>query len=499
MLPTVENHAHFMVDRRQCIVFFEQFPAITTDRCDLGHVTIDVLPDDVLLFMFDFYLARASKVEAWHTLVHVCRRWRITVFGSPRRLKLRIKCTGDIPPREKLDIWPALPIVISGKCYSTTSFNNIKAILKHRDRVCRIKLGLIDLEEEILAALEEPFPVLRFLKIYSNGTLVPMFPNPDKFLGGSNHLRLLSLTGISIPELLPKLLLSSTNLVVLRLKEIPIFAFVPPDEMVTALSALTRLQVLHLEPKFDELRTHPNPDWENRRLPLPTPTVLPSLIVLKFKGVIEYLEDLMARIDAPILNRLDIVVIILDQVIVLNVPQTFRFISNVPKFRALDEAHIGMDIDNVDIWIKFLSTQKSSDMLKLQVLCIEPEGRFPILAQFCCSPVSPLPTLENLYIDGGTYSSQRWRVHTENAGWLELLRPFTSVKNLYVSEEFAPCIPPALEEIAGDIVTEVLPALESLFLEEFNTSGAAREAIGKFAAARALSGHPIAVSQWDRW
>ena len=463
-------------------------------RTYLGHVTIAVLPDDVLLYVFDFYLAQASEAEAWYTLVHVCRRWRTTVLGSPRRLKLRIRCTGDTPVRE-LDTWPALPIVISAdERYSTASLYNIKAILKHHDRVCQIKLGLMDSDlKEIFAALEEPFPVLTFLKIYSDVTSDPIFPNPDKFLGGSNHLQSLSLTGISIPELLPKLLLSSTDLVDLRLKEIPIFAFIPPDEMVTALSALTRLQVLHLEPECDDL--NPGPDWENRRLPLPTPTVLSSLIVLKFKGVIEYLEDFMARIDAPILDCLDMAVI-LDRVTVLNVPQTHRFISNIPKFRTFDEAHIGIDIDNIDIWINFLSAtgSESSDTLKLEIFCIETELLLP---QFCTPPFFPLPTLETLHLYGNTYLKQR--DHMDDARWLQILRPFTSVKNLYVSEEFAPRIPPALEEIAGDMVTEVLPALESLFLEEFNSSGPVREAIGKFAAARALSGHPIAVSQWNRW
>ena len=48
-----------------------------------------MLPDDVLLEIFDFIVeeeGRRGKVdfEKWHTLVHVCRRWRSLVFGSPR-------------------------------------------------------------------------------------------------------------------------------------------------------------------------------------------------------------------------------------------------------------------------------------------------------------------------------------------------------------------------------------------------------------------------------
>ena len=111
-------------------------------------MTIDTLSDDDLLYVFDFYLAEALEVEAWHTLVHVCRRWRTLVFASPRRLNLRIACTNKTPVREKLDIWPPLPIVMLGSCFSHTCLDNIIDALKHHDRVCQIELSLIwELEE----------------------------------------------------------------------------------------------------------------------------------------------------------------------------------------------------------------------------------------------------------------------------------------------------------------------------------------------------------------
>ena len=132
--------------------------------CDAGQVTIDTLPDDALLYVFDFYVAQASGVEAWHKLVHVCRRWRIIVFGSPRRLNLRIKCTDETPVKEKLDIWPALPIIISGHCESSNSLDNIKAALEHHGRVYQIELCVPWRSEvaEVLkfAALKAPFPML---------------------------------------------------------------------------------------------------------------------------------------------------------------------------------------------------------------------------------------------------------------------------------------------------------------------------------------------------
>ena len=123
------------------------FPATShimiVDWCDVGQVTIDTLSDDALLYVFDFCVAQAPEAETWHSLVHVCRRWRTLVFASPRRLNLRIACTNKTSIRKKLDIWPALPIVVSGDCYSTSGTNKIKAALKLNDRVCQITVFLM--------------------------------------------------------------------------------------------------------------------------------------------------------------------------------------------------------------------------------------------------------------------------------------------------------------------------------------------------------------------
>jgi hypothetical protein len=85
-------------------------------------IRIDVLPDDVLLDIFDFHLTKDLgdgenegkwAAEEWQLLVHVCRRWRNLVFGSPRRLNLQLYCTPETLARDRLDVWPALPLIIA--------------------------------------------------------------------------------------------------------------------------------------------------------------------------------------------------------------------------------------------------------------------------------------------------------------------------------------------------------------------------------------------------
>ena len=95
---------------------------------------IDVLPDDVLLEIFDFYVdmsllyERKTEIEAWQSLVHVCRRWRSLVFRSPRRLNLRLHCTPETPARDTLDVWPALPLIVRGDTTLSGTDNVIAAL-----------------------------------------------------------------------------------------------------------------------------------------------------------------------------------------------------------------------------------------------------------------------------------------------------------------------------------------------------------------------------------
>ena len=73
-----------------------------------------------------------------------------------------------------------------------------------------------------------------------------------------------------------------------------------------------------------------------------------------------------------------------------------------------------------------------------------------------------LSKLEDLYI----YGHPLWKIvmqdNIENTLWLKLLLPFTAVKNLYLSEEFARRIVPALPELVGGGTTEVVPTQQEL-------------------------------------
>ena len=457
-------------------------------RCRPGD-SIDMLPDDVLLLIFDFFVEEGRQsfskvfVEEWQTLVHVCRRWRSLVFGSPHRLNLRLVCSAKTPARDTLYVWPALPLSI--ECDEITrSVDNFLAVLEHTDRVCDIYLEFKGLDlDKLSAAMQVPFPELTYLSLLSYGKTVSALP--DSFLGESAPcLQYLTLYRIPFSGL-PKLLLSATNLKRLFLYNIPHSGYFSPDAIVTALSTLTHLLELLL--RFESPQSRPDP--EHQHPPPPTRSVLPNLYDFQFKGDSEYLEVVVAHIDAPRLSNFEIT---LFNDIVFDTPQLTQFISRTSIMKVLEKAHVTFERNATAVGLASL-TSGQYETLTVRIPCDELDWQVSSMVQVCTLCLPLLPTLD-LHTSGDPRYQRHLQGNVENALWLRLLRPFTSVKNLYLSEEIARRIVPALQELVGDRATEVLPALQNIFLEEGQQSGPVQEGIQQVVAVRQAAGHPIAVS-----
>jgi hypothetical protein len=394
-----------------------------------------------------------------------------------------------------LEIWPQLPVVIKAdQDQGNWDVDNIVAALEHNDRICDMGLhGIprsqfegVSAAEKILAAMQQSFPNLKRLDLQPCCEVAPAAP--ASFLGGSApHLQTLILSRILFPGL-QKLLLSATHLVSLHLWNIPHSGYISPEAMVTCLSVLTSLGYLDI--KFESPQYRPEP--KIRRLPSSTRTLLPVLHKLDFKGVSKYLEDLVARIDAPLLGDLDITFF---HQLIFGTPQLTQFINRTPDFNAYDEARVAFSDGNVSIAL----VPSNDAWIRLYISCRQSDWQLSSLAQVCGSsfPQSLISPVRDLYIFE-EYTRPRWQDDIESNQWIELLRSFTGVKDLYISRKFAPRIAPALQELAGERVTEVLPALRFLYLEGPTPSGPIQDTIEQFIAARQLSGHRIVVSDWEK-
>ena len=112
-------------------------------------------------------------------------------------------------------------------------------------------------------------------------------------------------------------------------------------------------------------RSRPNP--RSRHPPPLTCSLLPVLTALKFDGVSEYLEDLVAQIDAPL--------------------------------QASAEAH--MEFSDWQVWVE-LPRWSLDTNLEFTILCRQSDWQLSSLAQVCGSsfPQSLIPPVEYLNIEG---------------------------------------------------------------------------------------------------
>jgi hypothetical protein len=254
------------------------------------------------------------------------------------------------------------------------------------------------------------------------------------------------------------------------------------------LSSLEQLSLAFQSPQS-------RPDRETRRPPPSKRSVIPALHYFKFKGVNEYLEDLVRVIDTPRLNMLDIIFF---NEIDFDTPRLARFIKRTPKLRKGD-AHIRFGANFARIGLEPPGPGLAA--LSIAISCREPDWQLSSIEQV--SLHSTLSTIENLYIEHRYRQpvgedEPVWKDDAiENGQWLQLLLPFTAMKNLYLSEKFAPGIAAALQELEGDRITEVLPSLENIFVNGLKPSGPFQENKGQFVAARQLSDHPVTISDWE--
>ena len=461
---------------------------------------IDVLPDDILLQIFDFcrlgHIPLRSPfhpVLEWHRLIHVCRRWRQIIFSSPRRLDLYLLCTYGTHVRKNLGRWPAFPIIVdyakypdgNSKSFSSNDEDNLIAALEHPHRVRCLKLAVTSLLlGKVATVAQEPFPALTQLWLTSGDGSVSVLPSA--FLGGSTpRLQGIHLEGISFPTL-PAFLSSATDLVVLYLHRIPHTGYFPPEAMVATLAALTRLDVLYIG--FQSHTSRPNQGASRRRATPATRAFLPAVTFFAFRGASEYLEDLVAQIDAPQLGSIWITYF---NQLVFQVPQLFRFIGRtqiLEQTRTMDaEVHFHRSLVYINLYYEQMESRRRIPF-DLQISCEGLDWQVSQLAEVLSQTSTVLSNVDHLSIDAFDLKPS-WRDDTDHIEWLRLFCQFTAVETLWVSALLAGHVADALKDVTVEMAPEILPALCLLCLEE--------EPVGRyegFVTARQLSNLPVIIA-----
>jgi hypothetical protein len=280
-----------------------------------SRVTIDNLPEDVLLEIFDAYredielLPRYeniwNSIDGWWKLAHVCPRWRRLVLLSPTRLHVHLLFTPRRSSRVvMLKNLPPFPILVD---YRTSSWTRKEedlalAALRPRSRVRGIALRRPYMDTaKLFRALSRPFPELESVDI-SPPVGHELQILPTNFLQGPVPcLRQLTIQEV-VPGCLSPLLSFTTGLVELTLTLNTVYSSLPEASFLPNLQRMSCLRRLKLNLNYWQANYNSNsPVPASAEVVVP----LPKLTHLIFRGNRTYLEALIVGLVAPSLQHLD--------------------------------------------------------------------------------------------------------------------------------------------------------------------------------------------------
>jgi hypothetical protein len=460
-------------------------------------VTINHLPDEVILEMFDFYRQGIEPYDhhwkekyAWLNLAHVCRNWRAVVFASSSRLGLSITVGPEKPGHIKTILSGPLPILIDYKCMYRDITNSalwrMRSALHIRDRVHGISFeGTKANFDKFFKVTNCAFPELESLVLQFIYGDEPRLP--DTFLRGPDlselSLRRLLLSDVSLASI-TGFLLSATALTDLSLLIDTAFGPSPETSLLACFQGMPFLRSLNLY-----ISSSPSDSDSPSQASTPKFIVpLSTLTFFSYIGHSKFLEDLVAGISAPSLREVNIECI--DAVWPTTV-HLRRFINEIEEYYHT-------------IYVAFLKWDFHLSLLtQLEHIghckpCIDlgPVRRDSPESIILMSGVlsTGLATVEELHV---TFDKTDVDVWEGFIPWGRFLKQLPGVKALRTKGASSSCIARILQEQEkhGDLA--FLPALEEIDLGEApsheSESGSLQEIFRPFISSRKQAGRPVKV------
>ena len=451
-------------------------------------IPVHILDNNSLLQIFRCYRMMEEEDNwyrrlTWRNLAHVCRRWRSIMHDSSSYLDLCLLLTNDSPSIHTPSHLPFLPLVIYHSDRTRTKAqkreDNVYVGLQQHDRVRRVVLQAPSLSlSRWLEPMNKGFPRLEVLSLLSTTIEETSLMLPETLQ--APDLRRLALHGIGLQRGLT-LLSSSIALSTMSLTHIRAPCYFPPGHLVTQLLSLPHLEELSIG-----FATFPSNQREPLLVPIP-PVTLPTLKALKrltFQGVDVYLDNLVAQISTPLLERLGLT-LFFD--LTFTLVHLTEFIHRTERFRCLFAQFI-FDKDGVSIETGYY--ERGVGKLSLLVNCGPLDWQIDAAAQVCSTLGAVISTVEvltvDLYVDG---MPSDWENTLDSTMWHELLLPFIGVTKLQIGSSLTAELSRALKSVAGGCVLELLPVLQEITVS-LNIDHA-KDAFSAFVEAREFVGCPV--------
>jgi len=395
-----------------------------------------------------------------------------------------------------LDSWPALPLSVwydSDIFMSSGQMADVAAAFEHSDRIREISLPAGMVYDFFELIHNKSFPELEHLALSEfRFYFFPIFDLHRDFLGGSNsprRLRNIFLDGLYLPAL-PQLLLSSRDLISLHLGHSTLTRvhFISPKVLSHSLSATTQLEYLYID--CLPIHTEFNPELTSQNSPPLDLIVLPALAYFRFGGFIEYMENLVYRIHAPHLEKLDVR---FDQH-VLDIPQLSQFISRTKRLSSLPfRTSISLDMGGFSIRHHFGSLSSLQEGSHVCFRCVDTGDWQVSQVEHICTQLSQSASSVKQLKISAFHLPPNLQRKTDPAPWVQLLTPYNSVEEIECRGKGAPCtgIAYALKQSIGETAQELLPVLRVLRIHGFHSwSIRLTEA---FLVGRKRTGRPVII------
>ena len=353
---------------------------------------------------------------------------------------------------------------------------------QHRDRVRQVVLQAPSSNLNMwLEPMNGVFPRLEVLSLLSTSSTT--IGENNMMLPETLHapeLRRLVLHDIGLPNGL-SLLSSTIALSALTLTHIRPSCYFPPGCLVTRLQGLPHLEELSIGFSFPI-----PPSSEGELLPAPIPPVtLHTLRQLTFHGEGVYLDNFVAQINTPLLERLSLTLLFNLALTLVNLTE---FFDRTKGFGCL-VAQVNFNKDGAFIDAGY-HKQQGIGKISLHVNCKPLSWQIDSAAQVCSALGKVLSAVVELTLDldvDGIPSG--WENTLDSILWHELLLQFIGVKKLRISSSLTLELSQALQSVTRELALELLPELQDLHIQP-NTDRA-KNALSLFVKTRESVGLPV--------
>lgn len=417
----------------------------------------------------------------WYKLAHVCQRWRNLILGSASYLGLCLVCTNGTPVVDMLAHSPPLPPVID---YNDESIDEdeegIILALKQHDRVRRVRFSpgiSVPTLRKFILAIDEEYPILEHLIMgpLMEDSMALMLPT----IFHAPHLRHLTLSGFTL-LIGSRLLTTAVNLVSFSLFINNPSTYFKPNTLLHWISFMPQLETLMIDFSFPI----PNRDVE-RQLAHTPPIILPNLRYFGFHGVCPYLEEVVRRITAPRLEKLQIE---LFKQVTFSIPRLLQFMNTTENLK-FDSAEL--EFFDERVLVKMYPRESETSAFSTRVYCWHLDWQVSSVAQIINGLSEMFSAVEHLTLEYEEHSqSSEAHNDVDRTEWREVLGSFRNVKTLHVDDGLVNGFSRCLRLDDGEHTLELLPELQDLTYSGGNNAG---DAFASFIDARQNAGYPVTL------